>query len=313
MKKYIFSSLILNFLLFSNIEVYGINNEEDETSPNYHRHLPKDVPFMKVNDDHNKYDYEVDDESFDKIHPPMRFDEEGFNDNSCQVILENGSMGSGNVTSIKEDKEEIRSEILTARHVVEDSKTKTLSFPDVFQGMSSFEDGSVAYLAKHEIDEICFNPTLNSDIALLKGRVTENNMNDKLFKTPAQIQSKKDHIESPIYEGYMSHYPLGVFTQRFNIGNIFRNGEHSISSLPGSSGAGIFNLMHKLAWVHSGSSEMPSPVRVFYNVSILSGLPWSKKILQLSEKNKSNSIFEEDIKGFCNCYKRSTPHFSNRF
>lgn len=152
------------------------------------RHLPRDIPFMKINEEHKEYDYEVDEKSFDKIHPPVRFDEEGFNNNSCQIILENGSMASGNVTSIKKDGEKIRSEILTARHVVEDRETGEIYFPEAFQGASSFEDDRAAYLAKHETDEVCFNPTLKTDIALLKGKVVENNMGDKLLKTPAQIQ-----------------------------------------------------------------------------------------------------------------------------
>lgn len=118
--------------------------------------------------------------------------------------------------------------------------------------------------------------------------------------------SKEDHIESPVYDGYMSHYPLGVYTQRLNLGNIFRDGNHSISSLPGSSGAGIFNLMRRLAWIHSGASREVLPLRVFYNLSILDDLPRSSRILHMSEKNQSNPIFEEDIAGFCDCYKRST-------
>lgn len=155
---------------------------------------------------------------------------------------------------------------------MQDSGNKGLFFPDVYQGISSFQDGSVAYLVKHEIDEICFNPKLNTDIALLKERITENNMGDSLFKTPAKIQSKNYHVKTLFYEGYMSHYPLGVYTQRFNIGNIFKDGAHSISSLPGSSGAGIFNL---------------------------------------SEKNKIHPIFDEDVRGFCKFFKRPTPPTSH--
>lgn len=49
----------------------------------------------------------------------------------------------------------------------------------------------------------------------------------------------------------MSHHPLGVYSQRRNVGWTRQDGSHTISSLPGSSGAGIFTLRNFLGCIGS--------------------------------------------------------------
>ncbi len=305
MKKYLLLLNLIFVVLFSSSSIVYSSNEEQETSKN-HRSLPKDIPYMKPNIDPNPakdYDYEVNDSIFNKIYLLQTFTSKLFNRSSCQLVSEKGGSGSGTVISIEKTSEaRIRSKIFTARHVVE-TDDGDLSFPDVYQGLTSFkeEEERVAYLAKHKVDEICFNPKTKADIALLKGEVIDNPVDDFLYESVAKLRSRKDHSES---NGYMNHYPLGVSTQRFNTGEVRKDGEHTISSLPGSSGAGIFNSHNRLSYIHSGGGDI-TRMRALYNLSILKDLPNRDKTFNISENNKSSPIFEEDLMDFCQCYKFS--------
>ena len=160
MKKYV-QIILLSFIVFTtSLQVISSENKEesDNLYKNYQRHLDHDIPYMKINTDNEskkKYDYVVDDESFDKIHPPIRINDEGYNPSACRIKCPNKTLGSGTLISVKKDENNnIRSEIITAEHVVKDSKNKTM-FPIIEQGMTTFPDKRAVYLAKHEIEEVC--------------------------------------------------------------------------------------------------------------------------------------------------------------
>ncbi len=308
----------LNFALASSQSDKDFEGEHAHPQETYHRHLPRDTSYMRPNTDPStkgEYDYVVGDAEFDRIHPIRRFKDREFSSSSCQIVTEEGGMGSGTVIKIQDTgSEEKRSELLTAKHVVLDESGK-ISFPKAYQGQTSFLNGTVNYLAAHEVDEICFNPHSGGDIALLKAQVTENHINDNLLESVAKVRNRQEAIKgskvSAEEEVSMSHHPLGEYAQRRNSGWIRPNGDHTISSLPGSSGAGIFNLRGELGWIHSGGGQYYSPLRVLYDVLILKDLPPHKKTFNINPQNASTPIFREDLSKFCDCYKRK-PSFSSK-
>lgn len=293
------------FFLFS-LKVIGSEKREetDFNNKGYQRHLDHDIPYMKINTDYYKklhYDYIVDDEVFNKIHPPIHFDDAGYNLSACRVKCPNKTVGSGTIISIsKSENNEIRSEIITAKHVVED-KVGNVMFPLIEQGLTTFSDGRSAYLAKHEIEEVCYKRGSVDDIALLKGVAVENNYDD-LFSTPSQIRSRKLQNKEILTEVYGSHYPFGTSTQRLNFGIVNPDGTHGVGSLPGSSGFGLHNSNKELSWVHSAGGRKTDK-KVLYDVSFLNRPP--ERIYNIAENNISYPIFKEDIREFKDCVKKN--------
>jgi hypothetical protein len=311
MKKNIYMGIVSFVLIAASASVVSSENKEEDNNnfnKNYQRHLEHDIPYMKINTDDGskkKYDYIVDDESFDKIHPPISFNDEGYNPSSCRIKCPNKTLGSGTLVSLKKDENHnIRSEIMTAKHVTQDlNNQKKTMFPIVEQGITAFRDKRVAYLAKHEVDEVCYKPNSKDDIALLKGRIIENNYGDFILSSPAKIRPKQAQQKEISERVYINHYPFGLSTQRLNFGDISVNGSHTVSTLPGSSGAGIFNVNKQLSWIHSGENN-PSNKKAFYDMSFLKRVPENEKIHNIAKDNESYPIFNEDIKEFTNCFKK---------
>lgn len=267
-------------------------------------------PSVFHDDDSEQYSYIVDQSSFDKIHERIFFFSKHYKPYTAYVESEFGT-GSGVVINLQRKEVQIDSETITARHVVEDTKTKELHFPRIYQGLSEFGDGRANYVAEHSVEEICFQLNSKKDIALLRGKVIKNNSGTDLISiknitakvAPQQVSENEDNLNKTYF---MNHYPLGTTIQRFNFGKFlsFKNGFHEISSLPGSSGAGIFGTEGLLQFIHTRGGEISKKEKVLYDLPLLEELPKEKRIYEIASYNESETISQEDLNRFTECYRK---------
>jgi V8-like Glu-specific endopeptidase len=277
------------------------------------RHLPKDTRFMKEDSSKNLL---VDDEIFDRIHDKALLNSPKYNSSTSYIEGKDMSVCSGTLVKLYKQDNQVIGDFLTAKHCLSFQK-ESMGYDNpksIYQGLSSHSykgNTGQGYLARFKPYESCIDPDSKADKALIRARLQNSNIEeDRLFDTSSKIV-KNEVTEKTL--GMMNHYPFGNTTQRVNEGfvnekpsssTIPSERKHEISSLPGSSGAGVFNSNGELFGIHSGGDpDSNTGKKVFYNVSDLEGISDDKKMEKIFEYNRLYTTSEEDLKYFKKCYK----------
>ena len=257
------------------------------------RHLPKDTKFMKE----DKGRFIVDEDAFNHIHKKVDFKSQEYNHSTSYLLGKQGGICSATLIDLMKNENEIIGTFVTAKHCLKED-------PEIiFQGMTTSQ-GNPGYIACYEPYEKSFYG--NDDKALIKAKLTKKNVKDEIFfLSPARM------VENEITEdtlGVMNHYPLGNQTQRINeglvIGANVSERKHEISTLPGSSGAGVFTKNRELFGVHSGGHpKAATDQKVLYNVSDLDGFTEEKRTNNIFLHNLLYTTSKKDLENFKDWYK----------
>lgn len=300
-----FSYLSISLLICCNPVESSAPVSEDET---HERHLPKDTKFMKKASPET---FLVDDEAFDRIHEKAHLGSSNYNPSASFIEGKSGVCSAVLVGLYEKDKKTI-GEFLTAKHCLEASPTS------IYQGLSSSvykgHDLGQGFLAHFQAFEGCVDKNGSEDIGLVRAELKTLNITEEtLSKTPAKIA---EYPEEGVTLGIMHHYPLGNPTQRVNEGAVGKEEKtsassprrkHEISSLPGSSGAGIFTNRGILFAIHSGGEPNSNTgSKAIYQISGLEGVSIEKRTHEIAEYNKAYSITRDYFNKLINCTKIDT-------
>lgn len=265
------------------------------------RYLPKDIKHMKNNDGK----FIVDDEVFNLIHKPVYAKDIDYSTSASCIKGKDKNICSATLIGLKkQNPETIIGTFLTAGHCLEHSPSM------IYQGMTDLSSENNNYENKQSNFYIAsYKPTDYSlgsnDTALIKAKLTRNNTSENnLFISPAEIVEEKITQRQ---EGKINHYPFGDKTQRFNEGTVHfeddpsnERKKHEITTLPGSSGAGVFSqTTGKLFGVHTGSEKKYSTNKlVKYDMNSLSEVEDKYKTQNLALYNQLTLITKGSLVNF---------------
>lgn len=285
-------AFLINLLLL--LTLNNAFSSEDRDFSKGHGFLPKDTTSMKTV-------FEIDDVGFDKVFPSClhNIEEQGEQPNYSVCLLRNKYAGTA--TIIENDNKNVTA--LTAAHNLKDKDNKgNILFGTLFQGSarSNNKDEKISHIARYDINTVCFHD--EKDIALIKGTLVESPFNyDILKQYTSDISSEKDNQKQT---GTMYHHPLGFKDQRVGLGEVDCDGKHYISTLPGSSGASIFNENGKIMCIHTGGDEEIIK-SVVYNGNRLKKLGRSSKTCYMYNNNLCDIITQNDLAKFNTCFKKN--------
>lgn len=283
--------LLINIFLFLLLALNSAFSSEDKDFSKGHGFLPKDTPNMKTV-------LEIDDVGFDKVFPTClhNTEEQGEQPNYSVCLLRNKYAGTA--TIIENNNKNVTA--LTAAHNLKDDKGNIL-FGSLFQGSARLnnKDEKISWIARYDINTVCFHD--EKDIALIKGTLVESPVNyDILKQYTSDISSEKNNQKQTCT---MYHHPLGFKDQRVSSGEVDHDGKHYISSLPGSSGASIFDGNGKITCIHTGGDKEIIK-SIVYNGDRLKKLQRPSKTCYMYSNNSCDIITQNDLNKFNNCIKK---------
>lgn len=164
-----------------------------------------------------------------------------------------------------------------------------------YQNSTSIDDDNLSYFAEIEVLEVLFVPDSGKDTCLFKGKYILNGdyLPEELSEIIPVVQANLPKVRKSIItsgktiDASFYHYPLGELYQRKNKGKASsENSTHTISSLPGSSGA---SLIYKklIIGIHIGSVDS-SDTGLVYKYA-------TSHEMTVVKKNSFNAVSENDI------------------
>lgn len=274
--------IYLNFLLFCALSSLAL-------ASNHEGFMLEDEKFLKK----VRGNWTCDDMAFNKIFPFCT--QRNVDTSVGRIVRSDGVIETG--TIIESDGEKVTG--ITAKHVLFNGSIPV--YGQFYQCSMRVSSGEVSSLAEIKIDEILTDDGSSKDIALFKGKYQKKTPRlsaQKLsqFVTPiAEKRRKRKHIK-------IHHYPLGVEDQRVNMGDLDPNAHkaHYVSTLPGSSGAPIFNSGGTaIIGIHKGAGNQIKKVQ--YTGKIIKNLKGQE--FSLSDNNEYDDILRDELHKFDKIFK----------
>lgn len=231
------------------------------------------------------------DQELDNIFPPCN--QHNVNPSVGRIYLDDTSTGTGTIINIEGD----RVTGITAKHVFLGEGccyNNKMVYGNFYPGSVRMDDNSTNWLAEIRIDEIITDGTCK-DIAVFKGNLlgVPQEVKDLLISKVSKIRAYNEPIRGGNVKIYQ--YPLGYEDQRIKEGKILPGKYHYVSTLPGSSGAPIFQGDEIIA-IHIAGADAITKVRYFGDK--LKDIKGER--FDLSENNVFEMISNEDLRYFDN-------------